>query len=355
MLVFPRLYKPAKSGATQQFEVSAHDGSVTISFGQVDGKQQSKHTICQGKSLGRSNETTAQQQAELEAKSKWEKKLKEGYSLTIEESSTVNLPMKVHTYQEHSHKIVFPCFVSPKLDGVNAEYHLLPEPHITSRGGELYPIVESRDRITFNQMAKYKVNSINGEIYLHGQHLQDIQSAVKKPSPDKLQPELWAFDAPSEPGDYNTRIARAAMCSMKTISRTLVRNHEEIYDAHKFYLSQGYEGTIIRNANGKYEYNTRSYDVLKLKDVKDAEFLIVDHNVDKNEHPIFICEIENGANFKVKPKGTDAERKDILKNISHYVGQYYKVEFETYSKDGIPLKSIGIGLRKCDELGSPLE
>lgn len=354
-MILPTLYKPAKSGATQQLNISTDESIVVVSFGQVDGKQQVKETLCNGKNLGRSNETTAQQQAELEAQSKWDKKIKEGYSTTIQEQSTVNLPMKIHTYQEYSHKIKFPCFVSPKLNGVNAEYHLLPEPHITSRGGESYPIVHSRDDHVFSEMKKHNINSVNGEIYLHGHHLQDIQSAVKKPSASKLQPTLWAFDLPIEKGGYKHRINKLQQTDIDTIYFKIADSHEMIKHYHKEFVSLGYEGTIVRNVDGLYEYNTRSYDVLKLKDVQDAEFLIVDHNIDKNGHPVFICEIDTGANFKVKPKGTDAERKAILADIDNYLGHWYKIEFEMYSKDNIPLKPVGIGLRQCDSYGNPTE
>lgn len=354
MLVLPRLYKPAKSGATQQFEAMADNGIITIAFGQLNGKIQTKSTTCTGKNIGRSNETSAQQQAELEAKSKWEKKLKEGYSLTIQEAPSVNLPMKVHTYQEHSAKIKFPCFVSPKLNGVNAEYRLLPEPRALSRGGEVYPYVSKRDDDVFKLMKAHNVLSLNGEIYMHEQHLQDIMSAVKKPSEKKLQPRFFAFDAPLEDGDYQTRIERAGHCAV-TIDMEVANSHEEILKWHKEYTALGYEGTIIRNADGLYQYNTRSYDVLKLKDVLDAEYKIVGYNIDKNGHPVLICETAIGNTFSVKPKGSNSDRLDIVKNITEYMQKWYKIEYETLSKDGIPLKPVGIGLRKCDTAGQPVE
>lgn len=356
MLVLPRLYKPTKTGSTQAFEAMANNGTITIAFGQLNGKMQTKDTICSGKNLGRSNETSAQQQAELEAKAKWAKKLKEGYSESIEEQSTVNLPMKVHTYQEHSHKITFPCYVSPKLDGVNAEYRLLPEPQVVSRGGEQYPIVESRDRNIFKVMKEHNILSINGEIYEHGQHLQDIQSAVKKPSQNKLQPAFYAFDLPLEDGTYFDRIRVLRSLGIHTVSIHVANSHDEIYELHKQFIEAGYEGTIIRNTSGLYEYNTRSYDVLKLKEAQDKEFKIVNYKLDKNNHPVFECEISpNGPRFSVKPKGTNADRLDIAANINEYINQWYTVSFETFSRDQIPLKPVGIALRKCDESGNPLQ
>ena len=66
--------------------------------------------------------------------------------------------------------------------------------------------------------------------------------------------------------------------------------------------------------------------------------------------------IKEGKLFKVKPKGTDAERKAIIANFeSQYLNNWYKIEYEVFSKDGIPLKPVGIGLRDCDSNGQPKE
>lgn len=355
MLVLPNLYKTTKTGATQVLQISVHNETIKVMYGQLNGKMQEQITTCTPKNVGKLNETTAQQQAELEAKAKWEKKIKEGYLQSIQKAPTINLPMKIHSYKEFKHKIKFPCWVSPKLNGVNAEYRLFPEPQVLSRGGEQYQYVESRDKLIFDQMKKHNISSLNGEIYLHGHHLQDIMSAVKKPSQDKLQPQFWAFDAPNENGDYDTRMLQAATCATNTVSRTLARSHEEIYEAHKIYLSMGYEGTVVRNIDAQYLYNTRSYDVLKLKDVQDAEFKIISHNIDKNGHPVFTCITQSGSEFSVKPKGNNSDRLDIARNINEYIGEWYKVEYEMLSKDGIPLKPVGIALRNCNNYGEPLQ
>lgn len=117
----------------------------------------------------------------------------------------------------------------------------------------------------------------------------------------------------------------------------------------------GYEGVVIYNPNGMYQYNTRSSDVFKYKKAQDAEFLITNYSIDKSGHPVLECTTPEGRPFNVKPKGTSAERLAILSNINDYIGQWYTVEFETYSKDLIPLKPWGVGLRKCSPSGAPLE
>ena len=61
----------------------------------------------------------------------------------------------------------------------------------------------------------------------------------------------------------------------------------------------------------------------------------------------------DAGEFKAKPKGS----KEFWSNFnpSDYLGNWATIEFETYSKAGIPLKPIFISLRDCDENGNPKE
>lgn len=77
-------------------------------------------------------------------------------------------------------------------------------------------------------------------------------------------------------------------------------------------------------------------------------------NLTRMDIQYFIVLTPEGKLFKVKPKGTDAERKAMIVNFeSQYLNQWYKIEYEMLSKDKIPLKPVGIGLRECDSLGEP--
>ena len=134
-----RLYKSTKTGATQICDIEVIDDTFIVTFGQLDGKLQTKKTICYPKNLGRSNETSGSEQAIFAAKAKHKSKIKSGYSLDPACTSEVLLPMKVKMYQEQKKNITFPCIVQNKLNGVNGTYRLLKEELIlTSRGGEVY-------------------------------------------------------------------------------------------------------------------------------------------------------------------------------------------------------------------------
>lgn len=360
------LYKTNKNGSIQQWSVKVDGPTFICTFGQVDGKMQSKSTTCTGKNIGRANQTTPEQQAQLEAAALVTKKLKSGYSYDASAPVTVQLPMKVKSYQDQIHNVKFPCFSSPKLDGVNALYKRVDGKLIIfSRGGEVYPPIPHLETLVNKAMDLFGSNELNGELYVHGEFLQDIQSAVKKPN--ELSPRLsfCIFDISDSLEKFDIRESIMSQLARFCIERhpaaysipnVICNSHVDIEAHYELCISQGYEGTVVKNKSALYQHNVRSSDMFKYKKTLDAEYQIVDCESDKNGHPVFHCITPEGKLFKVKPKGTDAERKAIIVNFeSQYLNQWYKIEYETLSKGKIPLKPVGIGLRDCDINGNPKE
>ena len=73
----PMLYKKTSVGKIQVWSISTVESTIITISGQMDGKMiTSTDTVTDGKNAGKKNETTASQQAELEAKAKWTKQLK---------------------------------------------------------------------------------------------------------------------------------------------------------------------------------------------------------------------------------------------------------------------------------------
>ena len=84
-MTFSTLYKKTNTGAIQSWTVSVDDTRIITYHGQHMGKlQKTEDTIKEGKNAGRANATTAQEQANAEAKAKWEKQKKKGYVEHIE-------------------------------------------------------------------------------------------------------------------------------------------------------------------------------------------------------------------------------------------------------------------------------
>jgi DNA ligase-1 len=360
------LYKPTKTGATQQWSVVVQGDSFICTYGQLNGKMTSQSTTCTGKNIGRANETTPEQQAQLEANALVTKKLKSGYSYEISDTPSVKLPMKVKSYQDQLKNIKFPCISTPKLNGVNGIYKRVNgELTIYSRGGEIYPPIPHLEKHIHDIMDELPSDELNVELYVHGEHLQDIQSAVKKPN--KLSPRLTAniFDICDVDEDYESRrimletlystLKRLGHPSLQWIGLLIgvkCNSHEDIETHYNHCMAGSLEGTVIKNLDGMYKHNVRSSDQFKYKKVQSKEFLIISFELDKNGLPVFIMNVKDKF-FKAKPKGT----KEYWSSVDphSFVNKCATIEFEMYSKDGIPLKPIFISTREMDSNGNPKE
>jgi ATP-dependent DNA ligase len=259
--------------------------------------------------------------------------------------------------------------MSPKLNGVNGEYRIDDDITLLSRGGEIYPEIPHIAPDIAEICRQTGETSFNGELYIHGMYLQDITSAVKKQKISSKQLEFHIFDLPRNKEEYDKRLE--ILGSIETTENVFIvevlvaYNHEDIENFHQKCVNNGYEGIVVRNSIGLYEYNTKSLNVFKYKIPKEKEFKIINYKIDAYGHPVFEClcreqiNLENNKNqqrtFWVTPKGTHEQKLEMIEEINSYLNSWYTVEFETYSKDMVPQKPIGIRKRKCDENGEALE
>jgi predicted DNA-binding WGR domain protein len=79
----PTLYGKDTKGNIKEWSVYTDGATVTVGHGRLGGKITTKSYEAEAKNVGRSNETTPEEQAELEALAKWTKQLKRGYYHTI--------------------------------------------------------------------------------------------------------------------------------------------------------------------------------------------------------------------------------------------------------------------------------
>lgn len=364
-----RLYKLSTTGATQVIDMEIIGAVYTRTWGQLDGKMQSKATTAKPKNIGKANETSAEEQAIIEAKAVWTKKQKANYSTSMEAPVSVNLPMKVKSLQDQIKNVVYPCVSTPKLNGVNGTYRLIDDELIlTSRGGETYPPIPHLEDELREIMTMLNSNEVNGELYIHGEHLQDITSAVKKPKELSKRLTFNIFDIADSSADYDTRRDIMSFVECNTtenqyvifLTGTECDDMNEIEIHYNQCMDAGLEGTVIKNLDGLYKHNTRSCAQFKYKKTLDDEFKVIGYDLDKNNHVVFKCTIDSRPHkdpgvFKVKLKGTNEERLAMAAEADNYIGKFLKIEYETLSKDGIPLKPVGIMFRQVGENGEALE
>lgn len=363
--MFKVLYGKDKKDGYKVWMVSAKDSVITITHGKMDGKLQEKTEVISGKNIGKANETAPEQQAILEAESRYKKQLDKGYRPTLDELEDLPLmAMLAVDYHKKAHLLQFPCLASVKLDG-NRCLAIRHKEHVElrTRGGKSMEIPHIQNAL-FEAMHEGEV--LDGEIYKHGYFLEEIVSAIRTPTnPLHEELEFWAFDVVVEDVPFKERYELLHdMFSEARFSQNYLRLviHDEIYDEesmkqfHKWAVENKFEGIMCRNMNGVYESGKRSNDLHKYKEMIDGEFKIVGVEKDRNDNAVLVClDDTSGLPFGVT-FGDFAQRKHQLEHQEEYIGKWLTIKYQTRYKDsGLLQFPVGKAIRECDEHGNPLE
>lgn len=115
------LFKKDTKGKLRYLKVWSEGATIFNESGLIGTDSPVIHEkVAKPKNVGKSNETTAEEQAQSEVQSFITKKLKEGYFLTQEEASSeeILLPMLAKSYGDEAHKIDWStAYCQTKLDG----------------------------------------------------------------------------------------------------------------------------------------------------------------------------------------------------------------------------------------------
>jgi len=348
------LYKKAKTGKIQVYTSWTLASTLYSEYGELGGKMQESSIDCVGKNIGRANETTPEEQAILEGKAKCQLKRDKGYFDTIEEAQTEEVFLPMLAKDGRKINITYPCDAQPKLDGVRC---MAKGRDLMSRGGKPY-VVPNISRQLPEKTSPQIV--FDGELYIHGNPLQNTVSLVKKNKPGSENVEYWIYDAyfPNSPkSPWKTRKQYLEMfieqilqtaTHIKVVPTYRVNNEEEMKALHDKFVQEGYEGIILRTDNGVYELGHRSRDLIKYKEFIDSEFPIVGFKEGKGKFVgcvIWECVTTEGRTFFVSPKGTLEQKKKWFNDARNIIGKKLTVRYQALTNDGIPQFPVGIVIR----------
>lgn len=360
--IYNTIYAPNKDKSVQQWSVYVDGNIIIVKYGKWGGKLQTKKTVCEPKNVGRSNETTPEQQAVLEAESKYRDQIRKGYVENVEDVQFNTDKSRVMLAQDASkkpHFVKYPCHIQPKLDGnrMLVTFDEDGEPIFNSRGAKVYPSHKHlADQLKYLR-DKTGFDSFDGELYVHGMPLQKIVSLVKKVQPDSSKLEYRIYDVPSDKvweeraEDLKTLYNFVDNVNIYVVSFDICNNEHEAKDSIGLYMQGGYEGTIIRNLKGKYEFGQRSNDLLKWKVFESDEAFVYYVEIDKNSEGVLLCQLKNGIEFRCKMKGTHNER--LYEEQLKFVGKHVTFTYQTLTVDGVPQFPVGIAVRELNENWEP--
>lgn len=353
------LYGKDSKGDLRVWSIYTEGAEVVVKHGKLGGKVQEKRYTAEGKSAGRSNSTTPEQQAILEAEAKYVKQLKSGYFPDKDDALEYVpvSPMKAQNYNAYSHKIVYPCLGQIKANG---QRMLIDKDGVAwSKQGE--PLELPAHWQGVKELA-INCSGLDGEIYSGlesegGLSLQRIISAFRKPNADTPKLQYWVYDIPNQSTMQHRNntlryLAESKPDCVVLVDSVEINNQLEADSYFDDVVKQGYEGVVYRNLDGVYEFGKRSYNLIKRKSFEDFEALVLSVSEDKNSCGVMSCEFVNGKGQGVVFKCLMRKDADATVNLRLYenaktlIGKAITVSMECLSDDGIPTKPVGMHVRE---------
>jgi DNA ligase-1 len=401
MTDFPPLCGEASTGKTKVWfiRVFGRDGHGVIQtvHGYQGGKMQTNEKrITVGKNVGKRNETTPFEQAELEARATWQKKVDSGYypsgyaesfydaledepsamaataSATMPKATAagsaaampkaaskavdveVPSPMLAHDYNKRGKDIVYPCYIQRKFDGTRCIG--IPQKGLFSRNRKSYPHL---DHIVEELRLFPPGFVLDGELYSTTLTFQEIVGMVKRvtlkegDAEKQRQIKYFVYDIVSD-SPYSVRFLQLQTLFQQhhfqhlvLVDTEMCASEEAMKESHARYVAEGYEGIMLRNATGVYR-GVRSKELQKYKEFQDDEYEVVDFRQGEGQEEgcvLWVCRTPSGIPFSVRPRGTREDRAVLYQKGADYVGQRLTVRFQELTDDGVPRFPVGIAFR----------
>jgi ATP-dependent DNA ligase len=356
MKQFPILYKRSNSKEhINQWQIEVDGSKFRTTTGFVGMKLfTGDFTECTPKNVGKKNATTAEEQALFEANALWQKRKDLGYHEDINncDKKVFFQPMLAQDYDKRKNKIKFPILSQPKLDGIRCiakadglwtrnGKEIISAPHIFE---SLQPLFE-----------EYPDLILDGELYTSNKDVDfnTIISCVRKtkPTPQDLEIskqyiEYHVYDLPNLEGEKeNTDWRLYRLLDLityfkppfiKVVEDYKLYSFEEIDNKLAEYISQGYEGQILRDPNSFYE-NKRSSGLLKHKTFHDEEFTIIGYaeGVGKFSNKLATLRVDvNGVETDCTINGTMEYLTELFQIKETLIGKQCTVKYFEKTVDG---------------------
>lgn len=382
------LYKRSKTGKIQYWQIEVLGSTITKTSGQLntDKPLVHKEVVTTGKNIGKVNETSPEEQAVSQAKSDWNKKRDEGYKsrkdLNIEisgdlmgyrfnyvnfqtlsgalnialpefntDASGNQKPMKAPTTPwKEGKKLKWPQQIEPKLDGLRATLviegtALKPQVKFLSSSGKEYTALRRLVDTFFVLYNGPVPNILDGEVYCHGMTLEEINAAAKKLCAETLNLKYHIFDIPREPSldqKARTSIVHSILNVIDhpmfpKLDSRLIESEDQIKPLHDMWVDQGYEGAMLKDPDGTYQFGQRSSFWNKVKMFDDAEFEVVGYELGQRgvQDLVFVCKIGDET-FNAQMNGSLASKQKLYEQIDSLIGKQLTVKYFGLSKYGIP-------------------
>lgn len=249
-------------------------------------------------------------------------------------------------------QLKYPAHVQPKLDGYRCIF----------QGGQLYsrtgrPFGNANLVKYFDKLENIDDVVLDGELYVHGISFQNLTKILNKenaPIPKGLKYVVYdciptkAWTRQSCKMVYNDRLTLlrstlndvvADYSKVIDIATDEVEDAAQVIELYKDYLKKGYEGVMIKDSNGLYQWKRvtlRSAEMVKLKPFKSMDVKIEGfyEGEGKNKGLLGGIYINNaGVAVAVGSGFTGAHRKEIWEDQASYLGKTVEIQYFEETED----------------------
>lgn len=343
------LYKMDASSSIRQWACWNEGPTVFIKHGKLNGQ------------LTWADQTfPSEDDAVVEVRRRITKQIeRRGYTETIPECKPLR-PMLALDFQDHRDKLPENVIYQPKLDGFRA---LGTNNRISSRTNTTFSAFPHLHRAL-----KHLPDDIclDGELYIRNSHFQQIMKA-RADIPNDMCPriEYHVFDIVDENLSYAKR--RTLLSEIITELQPKYEENPSFHnsipipfpilpvpsyagklDEAKNYLnkfiSEGYEGAIVRNPEMTYDINVRSHGLLKFK-IVDSDWCTILSTIPSERRPKegkLYCRTPWGTTFTVALKGTVDQKRDLLKYPHFFINKPVLVEYRGRTADNLPRNAVAV-------------
>lgn len=359
-------------GRVREWRMEQEDCKYRTVAGLMTGEQvTSEWTVAKAKNIGRSNETSCEEQATKEIENKYKKQLKTGYYRSLAEIDNFQYvqPMLAKKYKDYAAKIDFSkkCWVAQcKFNGMRC---IATKDGLFTRKGERYMTCQHIEKALEPFFKDHPDAVLDGELFNeeYRQQLNEISKLIRKTvhiSQDDLDQcaklvKYYVYDGynlrdprhiyskytPDQPYktrkyliDYLINELFHTNEHIQSVDNHSISSQDDLDKIYTQYVDDGHEGIMLRNCNSPYE-NKRSKHLLKLKPEDDDEGVIVkiiegEGNWSGSGKTMTLR--WNNQEFDATFKGTYEQAVQFLKDQDKWIGKTVTFLYNGFTGLGTP-------------------
>jgi hypothetical protein len=199
---------------------------------------------------------------------------------------------------------------------------------------------------------------MDGEIYKHGLDLNDISGMCRKQeeSNTTMLEFYWydIFDEKTKAIDrintinnicneydltFNPYRTFTNEIQIQQVPQEIITGYENMKIKHDQFVSEGWEGAVIRLCDGYYTQNGRTNDMIKIKkyDTISCKVVGIEQGLREYADMVFICQMpDSDKTFKAKPLGNYEQKVDYTIHFEDtYKNHIADIKYFNYSAHGV--------------------